>query len=152
MYTAQGHRQGKGVFAAKNSIVLQLQAVLFFTTMSSTHHSTCSNHVETMDVDPRTQADVDIQTQAASQDVEMSGNDSATEGGPTLQETDTDGAMEDVEHSSFMVMPREKLTPEQRRLFLECDLDLYPDTMTFEGRATFEFDDFVGILYLTEAM
>jgi hypothetical protein len=74
------------------------------------------------------------------QDVDMGGNDPAEEGGPTLQETD-DGAMEDVEHSSFMVVPREKLTPEQRRLVLECDPDLYPDTMTFEGRPTFEFDD-----------
>jgi hypothetical protein len=84
-----------------------------------------------MDVDPRTQANVDIQTQATSQNVEMGGNGAEAEGGPTLQETDTDGAMEDVEHSSFMVMPREKLTPEKRRLFLECDPDLYPDTMTF---------------------
>jgi hypothetical protein len=74
------------------------------------------------------------------QDVDMGGNDPAEEGGPTLQETDN-GAMEDVEHSSFMVVPREKLTPEQRRLVLECDPDLYPDTMTFEGRPTFEFDD-----------
>jgi hypothetical protein len=48
---------------------------------------------------------------------------------------------ETMDIDSFVIVLREKLTPEQRRLVLQCDPDLYPDRMAVAGHGDLEFDD-----------